>query len=110
LQSALGPDWEDNYGFIPKAVPLIDIETSNWFTCTYPRSPFVTHIIVCVCRADGTWLELSDADDALTLKRWTPAGVSHESVDRADIPTLLQTRFALPGFELNTDGRVVPID
>jgi N-hydroxyarylamine O-acetyltransferase len=110
LQSAAGPDWEDDYGFIPEPVPMIDIETSNWFTCTYPRSPFVTHLIVVVCRADGTWLELSDGDGALTLNEWTPAGISREPVHRADIPTLLETRFALHGFKLDADARVVAID
>ena len=28
--------WSDLYGFVPQPVPLVDIETSNWFTCDAP--------------------------------------------------------------------------
>ena len=47
LQSiAQSGEWVDLYGFVPEPVPLIDVVTSNWYTCTHPRSPFVTGLIV----------------------------------------------------------------
>jgi N-hydroxyarylamine O-acetyltransferase len=45
--------WTDLYAFLPQPVPLVDVETSNWFTSTHPRSPFVTGLIVAVQRPDG---------------------------------------------------------
>ncbi len=34
LQTAQEDDWVDIYGFAPEPVPLVDVETSNRFTCT----------------------------------------------------------------------------
>ncbi len=42
LQTAEADAWIDLYGFAPQPVPFIDVETSNWWTSTHPRSPFVT--------------------------------------------------------------------
>ena len=52
LQTADSSGWIDLYGFIPEPVPQIDVETSNWFTSTHPRSPFVTGLIV--TKLDGS--------------------------------------------------------
>jgi N-hydroxyarylamine O-acetyltransferase len=38
LQSCDGGAWADVYGFVPEPVPQVDIETSNWFTSTSPRT------------------------------------------------------------------------
>ena len=65
LQSAQDGEWVDLYGFVPEPVPFIDIETSNWFTCTHPRSPFVTGLIVSAQRPDGTRVSLSDWQGAV---------------------------------------------
>src|ERR1700744_4862500 len=72
LQTATADGWADVYGFVPEPVPVIDIETSNWFTCTHPSSPFVTGLIVTLNRPDGMRVVLSDRD-GLTLARYTPA-------------------------------------
>ena len=56
LQTADGSDWVDLYAFIPEPVPRIDVETSNWFTSTHPRSPFVTGLNATSHRPDGTRL------------------------------------------------------
>lgn len=46
LQNLTGDEWADVYDFLPQPVPLIDVETSSWWTSTHPRSLFVTGLIV----------------------------------------------------------------
>ncbi len=106
LQAQAGGDWIDQYGFVPEPVPLIDVELSNWWTCTRPGSPFVTGLIVSVDGADGGRLSLSDWG-GLVLTEATPDGATVTPVERAEIPTLLASRFGLPGFAVRDDGRVV---
>jgi N-hydroxyarylamine O-acetyltransferase len=107
LQTHAGGDWIDQYGFVPEPVPLIDVELSNWWTCTRPGSPFVTGLIVSADRADGGRLSLSDWGE-LVLTEATPDGATVTPVERSSIPALLASRFGLPGFAVRGDGRVVP--
>jgi N-hydroxyarylamine O-acetyltransferase len=109
LQTATADGWGDVYGFVPEPVPVIDIETSNWFACTHPRSPFVTSLLVAVNRPDGTRIAVNDRD-GLTLTRSTPAGTELSRPRREELPDLLETVFGLPGFALDDDGRVTPSD
>jgi len=99
--------WLDLYGFVPQPVPHVDIETSNWFVSTHPRSPFRAGLVVCTQDAAGARTRLSDWD-GLTLVRQTPAGTASEAVSRERVPQLLADEFGLPGFALDADGRVVP--
>ena len=108
LQTADGREWKDLYGFVPEPVPLVDVETSNWFTSTFPRSPFVTGLIVAVNRHDGTRLSLGNWEEP-TLTEETPARVTRSRVERAAIPELLASRFGLPGFALGASGRIVRV-
>jgi N-hydroxyarylamine O-acetyltransferase len=105
LQVAAGAGWRDLYGFIPQPVPMVDLITSNWFTCTHPRSPFVTGLIVSAVRPDGTRLSLSDWDE-LALTEQTPGETTVTPVARDAVPRLLEQRFGLPGFTLDGDGRI----
>ena len=41
LQLRRGADWEDQYAFAFEPVYPIDFEMANWFTSTFPQSPFV---------------------------------------------------------------------
>jgi N-hydroxyarylamine O-acetyltransferase len=107
LQTEAGGEWVDQYGFVPEPVPLIDVELSNWWTCTRPGSPFVTGLIVSVDSADGRRLSLSDWG-GLVLTEATPADATVTPVERSAIPSLLAERFGLPGFAVRADGRVVP--
>jgi N-hydroxyarylamine O-acetyltransferase len=107
LQTADRSDWIDLYAFIPKPVPRIDVETSNWFTSTHPRSPFVTGLIVTRHRPDGTRLSLSNWNQ-LALVRQAPAGSSTTPVELESVPGLLESEFGLPGFSLSGEGRIVP--
>ena len=98
LQTAQDSDWLDLYGFVPDPVPFIDIETSNWFTCTHPRSPFVTGLIVSAQRPDGARVSLSDWQ-GLSLSEETPAGGSTRPVDPGEVGELIATQFGLRGFD-----------
>jgi N-hydroxyarylamine O-acetyltransferase len=97
LQTVQGGEWVDLYGFVPEPVPFIDVETSNWFTCTYPRSPFVTGLIVSNQRPDGARLTLSDWD-GLSLTEETPARAIVHPVKPNEIDPLIAARFGLDGF------------
>lgn len=105
LQTVEGSEWADVYGFVPEPVPFVDIETSNWFTCTHPGSPFVTGLIITVNRPDGTRVALSDWSE-LGLIESTPSGRTVTKATRPEIPGLLDSVFGLPGFVLGDNGRI----
>ena len=105
LQSLEDSAWVDVYGFVPAPVPFVDIDTSNWFTCTNPRSPFVAGLILAVNHPDGTRVALSDWN-GLSLTTRTPAQRTVSEPAREDIPHLLETLFGLPGFVLGDNGRI----
>jgi N-hydroxyarylamine O-acetyltransferase len=98
LQTAQDGEWLDLYGFVPEPVPFVDIETSNWFTSTHPRSPFVTGLIVSAQRPDGARVTLSDWH-GLSLREETPAGGSIRPVEPGEVRELIEQRFGLPGFD-----------
>jgi N-hydroxyarylamine O-acetyltransferase len=106
LQTADGSGWIDLYAFVPEPVPQIDVETSNWFTSTHPRSPFVTGLIAVRHRPDGTRLSLSDWNE-LALVTQTPSGSSSSPVELQSVPGLLESEFGLPGFSVSGERRIV---
>jgi N-hydroxyarylamine O-acetyltransferase len=106
LQTAEGEGWMDLYGFVPEPVPFIDVETSNWWTSTNPRSPFVTGLIAAIQDPDGTRTALSDWNE-LALTELRPGGETVTPVSREAVPELLATRFGLDGFTLGPDGRLL---
>jgi len=108
LQRLAGDEWADLYGFLPQPVPLIDVETSNWWTSTHPGSLFVTGLIVGVRGDDGTGTLLCDWSE-LSLSEETPAGTTVTPLEREAIPELLATRFSLPGFALGVNERIVSV-
>jgi N-hydroxyarylamine O-acetyltransferase len=108
LQTADGPEWVDLYGFAPAPVPQVDVETSNWFTSTHPRSPFVTGVIVSRHMPDGSRAMLRDWGDGLALKEQTPDGSTVTAVSRSALPGLLSSRFGLEGYAVNGRGDLVP--
>ena len=109
LQTVTDGEWVDVYGFIPEPVPMVDLETSNWFTCTHPRSPFVTGLIVTSHLPDGTRISLSDWT-GLAQVRQTPAATDVVEVERSEVPGLLADRFGLNGFTLSDGGRLMVQD
>jgi N-hydroxyarylamine O-acetyltransferase len=106
LQTADGGEWVDLYGFVAQPVPFVDVETSNWWASTHPRSPFVTGLIAGIQGDDGVRTSLSDWN-GLALAEVTPARRTVTPVEREAVPELLARRFALPGFALAADGRLV---
>jgi N-hydroxyarylamine O-acetyltransferase len=106
LQTAEGEGWIDLYGLLDQPVPLIDVETINWWTSTHPRSPFVTGLMVCAQSDDGTRISLSDGDELAITER-APAATSVTPVAREELAELLAAHFALDGFLLDRDGRLV---
>jgi arylamine N-acetyltransferase len=92
---------------VPEPVQFIDVEVSNWFASTHPRSPFVSGLVVSTQRDDGTLTSLSNWS-GLALTEQTPAGKLVTPVAPEAVPELLEARFGLPGFTLGADGRFVP--
>jgi N-hydroxyarylamine O-acetyltransferase len=106
LQTRVNGAWSDVYAFVPEPVPHIDIETSNWWTCTHPGSPFVYGVIAAVHRPDGTRELIHDWSGRLELVTESPGSQEVSEPPREALPDLLATRFGLPGFTLGEDGRV----
>lgn len=88
-------EWFDLYGFVPEPVPLIDVVTSNWYTSTYPTSPFVTGLIVSAQTPGGERMSLSNWSGELTFTEETPADATVRAVDPDDIRKLIADRFGL---------------
>jgi N-hydroxyarylamine O-acetyltransferase len=107
LQTGQGDKWADEYTFVPEPVPFVDLETSNWFTCTHPRSRFVRGLVVTAHSPDGSRAVLSDWNGSLRLREQTPAGETVTKLRRDVLPELLATRFGLPGWALGDDGRLI---
>ncbi len=107
LQTATDGEWSDVYAFAPEPVPRVDIETSNWWVCTHPGSPFVFGLVVAANRPDGTRDSISDWSGPLRRMVQTPEGTLVSELPRETIPELLADDFALPGFALGNDGRVM---
>jgi N-hydroxyarylamine O-acetyltransferase len=106
LQAQGEDGWSDAYAFQPEPVPRVDIETSNWFTCTHPSSPFVFGLIAAVSRSDGTRAAVHDWSGPVQLTEQSPGETRVSQLAREGIPDLLSERFGLPGFSLGADGRV----
>ncbi len=106
LQSESDGAWVDLYAFAPRPVPMVDVETSNWFTCAHPRSPFVTGLLISAQRADGVRISLSDWDE-LAFVEQTPTSRNVTPLAREQLPELLERHFGLGGFALDDEGRVV---
>jgi arylamine N-acetyltransferase len=105
LQTQSAGGWSDAYGFVPHPALRIDIEVSNWWTCTNPRSPFVFGLIASVHRDDGRREMISDWSGPLQVTAMTPDRVESSEQPRTVIPDKLEA-FGLPGFQLGEDGRI----
>jgi N-hydroxyarylamine O-acetyltransferase len=103
LQTATEEGWRDLYAFRPEPSPPIDVEVSNWFTCTHPQSRFVTRLLVTEHGADGSRTTRSDFGGEMVLSVETPTGSKREPVAREAVPELLLERFGLREPELPED-------
>jgi len=96
LQTEDQGGWRDLYAFRPEPAPAVDIEVSNWYTCTHPSSRFVTGLLVTRHAPDGTSTTLSDFSGEPVLSVQTPTGSKREPVAREAVGRLLAERFGLP--------------
>lgn len=110
LQTLTPEGWSDVYAFLPRPAMRIDIEVSNWFMCTSPRSPFVFGLIASKNHADGRRDAMHDWSGTLHVIASDPERMTAAPEHREAIPALLADRFGLPGFELDRDGRVMASD
>ncbi len=107
LQTVTDGEWVDSYTFVPESVPLIDIECSNWYTATHPRSPFVSAgISAAIYDRDATAVSLSDWSGSLILTELTPRHRAVTPVASTQAGELLSDRFGLTGWTLSADGRL----
>jgi arylamine N-acetyltransferase len=107
LQTADAGGWVAMYAFRAEPVPMVDVETSNWFTSTHPRSPFVSGLSIGIQAAEGARAWLSDWS-GLTLLERTPTATEQTPVVIEDVPALLAERFGLSGFALDPSGQLLP--
>ncbi len=104
LQVFQDGDWTDMYGFIPEPVPRVDIEVGNWYTSTYPESPFVTGVFAGARRVDRC-LSLFVYEQAVLVERTLGGASSTTEVSRESVPQLLADRFGIAGVSAGQDGR-----
>jgi N-hydroxyarylamine O-acetyltransferase len=86
--------WVDLYAFVPEEAPRIDIEVSNWYTCTHPISPFVTGLFIAAQQPGRRWTLMARGGTGSLTER-TPAGETVTPVVEADLPSVLKSRFGL---------------
>ena len=107
LRTVADGEWVDGYSFVPEPVPLIDIETSNWYTATHPRSPFVSAgISVAMYDRDAVAVSLSDWSGSLILTELTQASRAVTPVEPEQVGDLLSARFGLHGWSYDADRRL----
>ena len=90
-----GQEWVDQYGVVPDPVPLVDIETANWLTSTYPSSPFVRGPIISATADDGRRsLIRADSEQAFIYVEQTPDERQTTPLRRHELPAVLRQRSA----------------
>jgi N-hydroxyarylamine O-acetyltransferase len=107
LRTVTDGEWVDGYTFVPEPVPLVDIETSNWYTATHPRSPFVSAgISAAMYDPEAVAVSLSDWSGSLILTELTPESRAVTPVEPEQVGDLLSARFGLHGWTYDADRRL----
>jgi N-hydroxyarylamine O-acetyltransferase len=107
LRTVTDGEWVDGYTFVPDPAPLIDIETSNWYTATHPRSPFVSAgISAAIYDPRAVAVSLSDWSGELILTELTPESRAVTPVEPGQVGDLLSARFGLHGWTYDAGGRL----
>lgn len=96
----------DLYGFVPEPVPHVDVEVSNWYTATYPSSPFVTGVFAGL-RSPDRCVTLFVYEQAVLVERGVGEGSTIAEVGLDEVPALLAERFSIPDVSLGPDRRLV---
>jgi N-hydroxyarylamine O-acetyltransferase len=90
LQVRSTGDWTDQYAFGPGEVHPVDFEMANWFTSTYPASPFVRGLTVQRATPDARYV--------LRYPHYVEmrgGAASTREIDRASLPRLLREIFLI---------------
>ena len=83
--------WMDLYAFTEEPQLPVDYEVANHYTSTWPRSPFVTKVVVQRSGLDERWMLI---DDEVWVER--PDGTERHSVaSPEELLTILANRFGL---------------
>jgi N-hydroxyarylamine O-acetyltransferase len=91
LRGRRGDGWMDLYAFTEEPQLPVDFEVSNHYTSTWPRSPFVTKVVVQRSGLDERWMLI---DDELRVER--PAATERWTVSTPEERlTILADRFGL---------------
>ncbi len=104
LQTFVDGDWSDMYGFVPEPAQRIDVEVNNWYTATFPASPFVTGVMAGL-RSPERCLTLFVYEQAVLIERPVGGASSMTEVPLQDVPAILDERLGVPGITL-TNGRL----
>ncbi len=91
LESDEGDGWQDLYAFTEEPQQPVDFEVANWFTSTWPKSPFTTSLVV---QRQGLATRMTLRDRELTLG--DAGGVRTETIrDPEHLLEVLRDRFGL---------------
>jgi N-hydroxyarylamine O-acetyltransferase len=108
LQAKLGEDWQNIYRISPHPRLSIDYEVANWFTATYPASPFVDNLIVTRPGPEGTRNTLFN--DRVTVRRRGNLVDRSMLGDEADFRAALDSTFGLTLPDADLTGALLAMD
>lgn len=104
LEGDQGDGWGDLYVFTEEPQQPADFEVANWFTSTWPKSPFVTGLVVHRQELDARTtlrdreLTLRDAEGVGTETIRDPAHLLEVLRERFGLSFPAGTRFSVPRF------------
>lgn len=100
LQIRRDGGWTDLYGFVPEPVERVDVEMANWYVSTYPRSPFVTGMVVGAQRPGERRMLRASREGEGELVTRTPSSSATRSVSRPELAGVMAEEFGLAGVPL----------
>ena len=90
LQMRRDGDWDDQYAFALAPVHPIDFEVGNWFTSTYPQSPFVRTLT-----AQRTTRDVRYVLRYPTFTEIRESGIHTREISRGELMPLLRSVFLI---------------
>ncbi|WP_165855820.1 arylamine N-acetyltransferase family protein [Marinobacter sp. JSM 1782161] len=92
LQAQIDGDWRPVYELSGEPLLNGDYEVANWYTSTYPQSPFRSHLMVARTTPDARYKLLNGR-----LTTQFPDGTSHrQELDAESLEQVLRDTFGLP--------------
>ena len=100
LQLLIKGEWNSLYEWRSERAPLVDMESANWFSCTYPRARFTTQFFVCRTIGDERH-HILDAEYVVRRGHGIESRVDKFGIQsRQQLLEVLRNTF---GIELDTD-------